>query len=91
MGRAVLLAVMAGFDDTGFVGGDNGLYPVAAAYLHQDVADIGLDGGFAEEELAGDFAVGQAAGDLDENLGLPGGSGPVVRAACSREAAGRIR
>jgi hypothetical protein len=91
MGPAVLLAVMAWFDDTGFVGGDNGLYPVAAAYLHQDVADIGLDGGFAEEELAGDFAVGQAAGDLDENLGLPGGSGPVVRAACSREAAGRIR
>jgi hypothetical protein len=31
MGRAVPLAVMAGFDDIGFVGGDNGLYPVAAS------------------------------------------------------------
>ena len=48
-GRPVLLAVMAGFDDSGFVGGDDGLYPVAAAQLHQDVADVGLDGGFAEE------------------------------------------
>jgi hypothetical protein len=71
----VLLTVVAGLDESGFVGGDDGLYPVAAAQLHQDVADIGLDGGFAGEELAGDSAVGQAARDLDENLGLP--RGPV--------------
>lgn len=71
--RLVLSAVVAGLDESGFVGGDDGLYPVAAAQLHQDVADVGLDGGFAEEELAGDLAVGQAAGDLGENLGLSGG------------------
>ena len=90
-GRPVLLAVMAGLDESGLVGGDDGLYPVAAAQLRQDVADVGLDGGFAEEELAGDFAVGQAAGDLDEILGLPGGRGRVARAARPGEAAGRIR
>ena len=34
---------------------------------------IGLDGGFAEEELARDFAVRQAPGNLDEDLGFSGG------------------
>ena len=66
-------AAVPGLDESCFVGGNDGLYPVAAAQLHQDVADVGLYGGFAQEEQAGDFAVGQAAGDLDENLGLPGG------------------
>ena len=35
--------------------------------------DVGLDGGFAEEELSGDFPVGRAAGYPDEDLGLPRG------------------
>jgi hypothetical protein len=43
---------------------------ISRAELHQDVADIRLDSGFTEEELAGDFAVGQTAGNVDENLGL---------------------
>jgi hypothetical protein len=46
MGWAVLLAVIAGLDDSGFVGGDDGLYPVAAAQLHQDVADVSNDRSF---------------------------------------------
>jgi hypothetical protein len=36
------------------------------------------------EELAGDFAVGQAAGDLDEDLGLPGQVGKCARRALGR-------
>jgi hypothetical protein len=55
--RGAQLAGVAGFDEACFVGGDDGLHPVAAAEFHQDVADVGLDGGFAEEQARGDFAV----------------------------------
>ena len=64
---------MAWLDQACFVGSDDGLRAVTAAEFHQDVADIGLDSGFAEEEPFGDLAVGQAPRDLDEDLGLSRG------------------
>ena len=67
------LMVVAWVYEACFVGGDDGLGAVTAAEFEQDVADVGLDGGFAEEEPSGDLAVGQAPGDVDEDLGLSGG------------------
>ena len=65
--------MVAWLDEASFVGGDHSLDTVTAAELHQDVPDVGLDGGFAEEKPPGDLAVRQAAGYLDEDLRLPRG------------------
>jgi hypothetical protein len=50
----------AGFacgDDAVFVGEHDGLYPVAEVELHEDAADVALDGRFGYDESLRDLAV----------------------------------
>ena len=50
-------------DEPGSVGDDHGLGAVAGAELGQQPGDVGTHGLDAEEELRGDFRVGQALRD----------------------------
>ena len=43
--------------EPGFVGEDDGLGSVVEVKLGEDAGDVGLDGGVADEELAGDVGV----------------------------------
>ena len=52
------------------VGQDHGLHPVAQAELGEDVADVGLHGRLADDELGGDLAVGQPARHQLEHVAL---------------------
>ena len=49
----------------------NSLDPDPQPQLGQDAAHMGLGGGVADEELAGDLGVGQAPSDEPQNLDLP--------------------
>ena len=49
--------------EAGAVGERDGLHAVAQPQLGEDVVDVGLDGGFAEEERGGDLGVGMSVGD----------------------------
>jgi hypothetical protein len=44
-------------DDAGFVGENHDLNSVAKVQLGQDAGDVGLDGGLADDESAGDLLV----------------------------------
>src|SRR5262249_8443586 len=61
----------AGGDQPGLVGGDDQLGPVPQAELGQDPADMGLGGGRADHQPAGDLGVGQALRDQHEHLAFP--------------------
>ena len=57
-------------DEAGFVGEDDGLGAVVEVELGEDACDVGLDGGVADDELAGDVGVGEAARDEPQHLEL---------------------
>src|SRR6266581_8243222 len=63
----------AGGDQPGLVGGDDQLGPVTQAQLGQDPADMGLGGGRAHHQPAGDLGVGQTLRDQHEHLAFPPG------------------
>ena len=65
--------VWSGGDESGFVGGDDGLGAVAEPELVEDVADVGLDGFLGDDEAVGDLGVGQALGDELEDFGFAWG------------------
>src|SRR3954463_2900448 len=50
------------------VGEDDGLNAVAQAQLGEDVVDVGLDRGVAEDEALGDLGVAETVGDQRKNL-----------------------
>ena len=50
-------------DESAFVGEDDGLGAVVEVEFGEDAGDVGLDRCVAEDELAGDAVVGEAAGD----------------------------
>ena len=50
-------AGVAGDDDAVLVGEDDGLHSVSQAELHQQAADVGLDGRFRHDQSLGDLAV----------------------------------
>ena len=50
-------SVTARFNEAGFVGEDDGLGAVVEVELGEDARDVGLDGGVADDELAGDVGV----------------------------------
>ena len=50
---------LAGRDDSGLVGHDDGLNTIAEAQLHQDSGDVRLDRSLADDELLGKLSVGQ--------------------------------
>src|SRR5437764_11545898 len=60
--------VLAGADESGLVGEDDQLRPVAGTGLGQDAADVSLDGQRADHELLSDFVVGLAESDLREHV-----------------------
>lgn len=64
---------LAGLDQAAFVGEDNGLSPVSQREFFEDSADVRLDGLFSQEQVCRDLGVRSAAGDQDEDLGLPRG------------------
>jgi hypothetical protein len=51
------LARLSGGDDAVLVGEDHGLDAVAEIQLHQDAADVALDGGLGHDESLRDLAV----------------------------------
>src|SRR5437773_7504972 len=53
-----------------FVGEDDGLCSVVQVELGVDASDVGLDGRVADDELARDVGVREAAGDEPEDLEL---------------------
>jgi len=55
-------------DQTGLVGEHDELHPVAQRELQQDVGDVRLDGGVADDELLRDLGVREAARDQSEDL-----------------------
>jgi alkanesulfonate monooxygenase SsuD/methylene tetrahydromethanopterin reductase-like flavin-dependent oxidoreductase (luciferase family) len=57
-----LLRDVPGADQTGLIGEDDGLDPVAQLEFGQEPGHVGLDGRLAEDELGGDLGVAQAAG-----------------------------
>ncbi len=60
----------AGLNEARLVGEDDGLGAVVEVELGEDARDVGLDGGVAYDELAGDVGVGHAAGDEPEHFEL---------------------
>jgi hypothetical protein len=52
----------------GLIGEHHRLDPVAELELGQQVGDVALDGGVADEQLGGDLGIGQAPGDELEDL-----------------------
>lgn len=60
-------------DQAALVGVHDSLHPVPQRELIQHPADVCLDRGLGQEELGGDLGVGQARGDLDEDLLFAGG------------------
>jgi hypothetical protein len=70
--RAVGLLGLAGAHDASLVGEHDRLDPVSHAELGEYSGHVGLDGGLADDEMIGDFTVGQAAGDEAEDLELAG-------------------
>src|SRR5690242_16363582 len=66
LGRPV--AGLAGADEAGFVGEYDCLGPVGQAEFGQDMRDVGFDGGFCDEQCAGDGGVGLAAADEAQDL-----------------------
>jgi hypothetical protein len=61
---------LAGGDDPGFVGEDDGLDAVSQVELGQDTGDVCLYRRAGDDELVGDFGVGESAGDESEDLEL---------------------
>src|ERR687891_949863 len=61
---------LARLDESRLVREYDSLNPVAEAELGEDVREVGLHGCFCEEEGGGDFAVGEAAGDENEDVEL---------------------
>ena len=49
------------------------LHAVAEPELHQHVADVCFDRGFADDEISTDFGVRASSGDKHEDLALAGG------------------
>ena len=76
--------------ESGVVGEDDGLDAVVEVELGEDVADVGLDGGSAEEEFVGDVGVGcGVGGNRSCSQWRRSDSGPSkesCRAACSSAA-----
>ena len=54
---AVCCLVAARLDEAGLVGEDDGLGAVVEVELGEDACDVGFDGGFADDEFAGDLGV----------------------------------
>ncbi|GAA3126087.1 hypothetical protein GCM10020001_054020 [Nonomuraea salmonea] len=52
---------------------DGRLYAVGQAQLGQHAADVGLDRGLRQAQLAADLRVGQAAGQGPDDVLLPAG------------------
>src|SRR4051794_40388769 len=63
-------AGVAGDDDAVLVGEDDSLHPVSQAELHQEAADVALDGRFRHDQSLGDLAVGESACHEYENFAL---------------------
>ena len=59
---------VAGSDDAGFVGEDDGLYPVAEVEFGEDAGDVAFHGGVAEVEVGCDLGIGEAAGEEPEDV-----------------------
>ncbi len=68
-------------DQAGLVGDDDQLDPVPGAELGQQPGHVRLGGGGADDQAAGDLAVGQAAADEGQHLALPVGDAGRARAA----------
>src|SRR5216684_6876181 len=77
----------AGGDQPGLVRGDDQLGPVPQTELGQDPADMGLGGGRAHHQPAGDLGVGQTLRDEHEHLAFP--PGELARQPRVRPAHGR--
>ena len=62
-------------DDAGHSAITSGDLAAALAQLElgEDAPHVGLDGRLGEDQALGDLGVGQAAGDLEQDLALPGG------------------
>ena len=77
----------AGGDEAGFVGDDDELGSVSGVEFHHGPVDVGLGGGWADDQAFSDVVVGQAGGDEGEDLSLAGGEiGERGRCAGQRDA-----
>ena len=57
-GSGGFVGVWVAVDESGFIGVDDGLDPVAGPEFGEDVADAGLDGFGPDEQVIGDLTVG---------------------------------
>lgn len=69
-GSTCVGSVVAGRDESGFVGEHDGMDAVAEGEFGEYVRHVGFDGRFAHDELGGDFGVREAACDQREDLEL---------------------
>jgi hypothetical protein len=49
--------------DAVLVSPDNNLDPIAQVELHEDATDMGLDGALLDDQVGGDFSIGQSLSD----------------------------
>src|SRR3954454_24505273 len=61
---------LSGPNEAGLVRGDDGLHAVAQVKFGQDMPEVGLHRGLAEEQLGGDLGVGEATADQSEDVDL---------------------
>lgn len=63
--------VLAGPDETGFVGEHHRLDAITQVELFEDACDVRLRGVLADDELGGDLGIGETAGDEPQDLAFP--------------------
>src|SRR5688500_8992772 len=69
LGSAVPFVLLKAIGDQAMLAGIDGeLDPSAEAQLLEDLADVPLGGGRADDQRVGNLAIGEAAGDQDGNL-----------------------
>src|SRR5271163_1110778 len=77
----LLEELLTGADQAALVGEDDGLSAVAQRELHQHAADVRLDRLLGDYQVGRDLAVGHAAGEEAQHLGLAIGQTIEVLAA----------
>ena len=67
----IVIGLISRSHQSGLIGDNHQLGPVASVKLRHDTANVGLSGRRADEQASRDLSVGQPASDQGEDLTLP--------------------